>query len=241
MKKLKFEKGSIKNFFQKRGFYIALAVCMIMIGIATFNAVNKLGIPSSDDDLTNTSSIKDVGTALSNIPDVNSSDTSNNPSNPVQSSGITSSTKSSNTPSKTSTTATFFVMPVGGTIAKEYNAETLQYSETYKDWRLHLAIDIKADASTAVYSAGDGVVKEIYYDDMLGEVVVIDHGNSILAYYCGLNKQPSVKVGQTIASGKQIGVVDAIPSESVEPTHLHFAMKKDGKLGNPLEIMGMMD
>lgn len=50
----------------------------------------------------------------------------------------------------------YFILPVGGKILKDYDDRNLQYSETYKDWRLHLALDIAANKGTAVFSACKG-------------------------------------------------------------------------------------
>ena len=131
----------------------------------------------------------------------------------------------------------YFILPVGGKILKDYDDRNLQYSETYKDWRLHLALDIAANKGTAVFSAAKGTVE----DSLLGTVVKINRGSGLTAYYCGLNSSPSVKKGEQIDGGYQIGAIAEIPCESVEENHLHLIMEQDGKPVSPLKVMEMKD
>lgn len=135
--------------------------------------------------------------------------------------------------------ADYFVMPVTGNILKSFSLTELSYSETYGDYRFHPGIDIEADAGTRVKSAGAGVVKKVYADADLGETVVIDHGNGILAYYCGLNAVPMVSEGDTVLAGTDLGAVDTIPSECADAPHLHLAMQQDGLWVSPLKLMNM--
>ena len=135
----------------------------------------------------------------------------------------------------------YFILPVGGKILKDYDDRNLQYSETYKDWRLHLALDIAANKGTAVFSAAKGTVEDIYEDSLLGTVVKINHGSGLMAYYCGLNSSPSVKKGEQIDGGYQIGAIAEIPCESVEENHLHLIMEQDGSPVSPLKVMEMKD
>lgn len=136
------------------------------------------------------------------------------------------------------TTANFFSIPVGGKITKQYDEKQLQYSNTYKDWRLHLGIDITAKENADVHSAGNGKVKSVSNDPLLGQVVEIDHGNGIVAYYCGL-KTPTVKAGDLVEIGNTIGSIGSAPFESVDADHLHFEVKVNGKYADPFKAMNL--
>ena len=134
------------------------------------------------------------------------------------------------------TAAPFFTMPVTGEILKGFDTEKLQYSETYKDWRLHTGIDIAAAKGTKVLSCAQGVVTDCYKDPVLGQVVAVDHGGGIIAFYCGLNEKPVVKAGDKVEAGTQLGVIAAIPGESVEQAHLHLEIEKNGEPIAPTDL-----
>lgn len=137
-----------------------------------------------------------------------------------------------------STVASFFVMPVGGEITMPFSNTELQYSKTYCDWRMHFGVDITAKKGTEVHAAGNGAVSDVYEDELLGNVVVIDHGNGIVAYYCGIDVV-TVKKGDAIDVGQLLGGIGDIPSESVEQNHLHFAVMKSGKWVDPIKTLSI--
>lgn len=212
--------------FEKRGFYLALCVCLIAVAALCWSTVDteeKQIIPEVSSKPT-VESIVDVAEVVSNIPN----DKEQKVSKPEEISK----------PEASEPEASFFVLPVGGSVSKSFNAKTPQYSETYKDWRLHLGMDISAERGTAVFSSASGEVSKVYKDTMWGTIVEISHGGGITGIYCGLNAKPSVKIGDRIEAGHQIGSIDTIPCEVVEPAHLHFAMKKDGEWIDPMEYIG---
>lgn len=140
------------------------------------------------------------------------------------------------TTAKQNTVASYFIMPIGGETVKKYSAAELQYSETYGDWRLHTAIDIKADEDTPVNASGDGKVTDIYEDSNYGKVVVIDHGNGIIGYYCGLTKL-GVQKGDIVAAGDKIGMAGTVPCEARDGVQLHFEVKQNDKYIDPLQLI----
>ena len=235
MKKMSFEHKRSRH-TDKKGFYIALAVCLIAIGASSASALNgyrKAKLLSDTSSVVSEasnepSSTQKAAEIVSDVP-YSSAPESSEPS----SSELVSSGKEE--------TAPYFILPVGGSILKNFDSNNLQYSETYKDWRLHTAVDIAAPKGTAVFSAADGMISDIYEDSLLGTVVKIDHGGGLIGYYCGMNSSPSVKKDQEVEAGYQIGAIGEIPSECVEETHLHFFMEKDGNLVSPLDYMGMMN
>lgn len=143
------------------------------------------------------------------------------------------------TDANTTPVANYFVLPVTGEIIKGFSDTELQYSETFKDLRLHTGIDIACEAGSAVKAAGDGVVYEIKEDPNWGVTIVIDHGNGVKGYYCGLNKKPLVHKGDSVTSGTQLGSVDEIPAECLDQSHLHLAFTKNDAYVSPLELIGM--
>ncbi len=234
MSKVKFEDTRLAKFVKKRGMHLSLALLMFAVGVGSY-AVYK-GRQSAPPDMIDT----EPQVSAPKTPDVSSKESVSSESdkqNTVQSSPDTPVEKIE-TEVTDQTVASFFVLPVtSGEILKECDMKNLQYSNTYKDWRLHTAVDFSGLPQSPVKSAGHGVVADVFYDNSYGQTVVIDHGNGIVAYYAGLNKSPSVKKGDKVTAGYQIGVIDTVPSESVDAPHLHLYVKVDGILKDPMEIM----
>ena len=74
-------------------------------------------------------------------------------------------------------------------------------------------------------------------DKKWGLVLQVDHGNGIIASYCGLNA-PLVKQGDEVAANQPLAVLGEIPCESVEPVHLHLEMTRENTPVDPLHIIG---
>ena len=227
---MKFDKRN--KMFEKRGFYVALCVCLIALTALCWNIADK---GEETPQVTTSSQIpskitENVAEVVSDVPYDNVSSTPEKVESEESTSSIESEPSMEQTP--------FFILPVGGEIVKSFNTKTPQYSETYKDWRLHLGIDIKGEVGTAVMSSGFGKVTKIYKDTMWGTVVEISHGGDLVGIYCGLNGKPTVSEGDEVEAGQQIGTIDTIPCEGVDAPHLHFAMKKNDQWVDPQEYIG---
>ena len=236
MSKIKFDKE--QSFFERKGFYIALAICLIAVGAASYAAISGSMDNIYDDNGTSSiySTVSEVGKNVSGMPYPESSAVAVEPDSSQEESSAKSSDDQkdeSSDESKSPAHADFFVMPITGEVLKDFSEDDLQYSETYKDWRLHTGTDIAGDAGSPVFSAGSGEVKEVYYDELYGTTVVINHFSGITAKYCGLNTEPTVKIGDSVDPGTQIGVLSGVPCESVEQIHLHLEISVDGKAVSP--------
>jgi len=126
--------------------------------------------------------------------------------------------------------------PLTDSVVKGYSENPVK-NETMGDYRAHAAVDFTGAEGDSVECINAGIVMNIYYDDMLGGVVEIDHGGSLVARYCGLDTI-SVKMGEALELGDVIGTLGKIPVESAEDFHLHLETKLDGKSVNPLAVMG---
>lgn len=133
--------------------------------------------------------------------------------------------------------ASFFVMPLTGEILKGCKTDELQYAVTYGDWRLHTGLDVAGTLGAEVRAAGDGTVIAVKEDSKWGLTVTVNHGNGIVATYCGLNA-PRVKEGDTVAANQVLSLLGEIPCECVEPVHLHLEMTKENTPVDPLHILG---
>lgn len=127
-----------------------------------------------------------------------------------------------------------FVNPVEGEIIGEYAKDNLIYSETLKEWITHTAIDIKADKTSVIKSAADGIVKTILNDPRYGLTVIVEHDDGYETVYSNLLTAEFVVEGEEIKQGQTIGTAGNTASfESSMECHLHFELLKDGEYLNP--------
>ena len=105
-----------------------------------------------------------------------------------------------------------------------------------KDWRIHTGLDVAAQNEEPVLACANGLVKETYSDSMLGNVVLIEHGDYLFSY-CGVGENFLVQPGEVVSMGQQIGVVTAVPFEAAEETHLHLEVRRDGAALDPQAVL----
>lgn len=131
-----------------------------------------------------------------------------------------------------------YILPLGTQISKDYNPQIPIYNPTMGDWRTHPGIDFSGESGAQIKTISAGKVTNIYDDALYGTVVEIDHGNEVVAKYCGINKDTlEIKTGDTVKASTLIGYLGEIPCEKDDISHLHFEIIYKGKYADPLEIM----
>lgn len=127
-----------------------------------------------------------------------------------------------------------FQKPIEGELLKEYAKDSLVYSETLKEWTIHLGVDIKSERATIVKSAADGTVKYIKNDPRYGLTIIIEHSNGFETRYANLLTTEFVSEGEEVKAGQTIGTVgDSAIYEIVDESHLHFEILKNSESVNP--------
>ena len=127
-----------------------------------------------------------------------------------------------------------FIKPTEGEIICEFAKDNLIYSETLKEWITHTAIDIKADKTSVIKSAGDGIVRSIVNDPRYGLTVIIEHDDGYETVYSNLLTAEFVVEGEEVKQGQTIGTVgNTAAFESEMECHLHFELLKDGEYVDP--------
>ena len=135
-----------------------------------------------------------------------------------------------------------FSAPCSGSLLKEFSPDVPLYSETLADWRVHPGIDISAPLGAEVYSAGDGIVSDMYEDLKNGYTIVIDHEGGIRTVYSNLMDLETVDIGTHVKRGDVISSVgDTTLFEVVADTHIHMEMFLDGEYVNPLDYFELAE
>lgn len=92
-------------------------------------------------------------------------------------------------------------------------------------WRVHYGVDYAAPAGTPVRVTGEGVVEFAGKRGNYGNLVVVQHRNSLSTYYGHLESiSPGIRRGGLIRQGDIIGVVGTT-GLSTGP-HLHYEVRK---------------
>ena len=211
--------------FSGKGYYIALVLCAVAIGISGYlyyqnaNEEPQLNQPTSGVDAPgNQDDVQAVVTqpTLQNHPD--------DPTPP---------TVPQKVPMKTG-------MPLSGQTVAGYAMDCLSYNATTRDWRVHNGIDIAAEAGTQVCAAADGTVYTTYTDETMGATVVIEHEGGYVTKYSSLSKELTVAPGDKVTLGQAIGTVgNTALIESALGDHVHFCVSYNDLPMDPMKFLGI--
>ena len=135
----------------------------------------------------------------------------------------------------------FYTPCNNGDVKKNYSDTSLVWSPTLKHYSTHLALDFTSD-DLNVYASADGTIKEIGYNQLDGNYVVISHEDGYVTKYLSLESPCTLKVGATVKHGQLLGKMSTTQgSECLDGAHLHFEVLKDGKNIDPLEVLVSSD
>lgn len=127
----------------------------------------------------------------------------------------------------------YYIIPADGTISSQYGKRNDPFSNKKK---FHAGIDIAAKKGTPVYASSTGEVKiSALNNGGYGNLIVIDHGNTITTWYGHLNER-LVKENQKVKKGDLIGKVGST-GRSTGP-HLHFEIRKGSDSLDPAGFFG---
>ena len=216
MSKRKFS-GSISG----KGYYIALILCIVAIGISGYLYYRNAEEPAPGQQSQQVSGTDDAsGQQVAAIA--------------TQPGGTTGAEEEAATEPKLSKR----VAPVQGQTVTGHAVDALSYNQTTRDWRTHDGIDIAAAAGTAVSAAADGTVYTVYEDDTMGMTVVIRHGDNYTTCYSSLATQVDVKPGDAVTAGQTIGQVgNTALLENAIGDHVHFSVSCNGESVDPVRFL----
>ncbi len=132
---------------------------------------------------------------------------------------------------------TKLIMPVNGIITVNHSLETMVYSHTFGDWRVHKGIDIDAEPGTQIKAVADGTIARVYTDEMMGRVIEINHGDFV-SVYAGLATIEKVEQGAEVGQGDVISEIgNTALNEAAQSPHLHFEILYGGNSVDPIEYL----
>lgn len=230
------KRSGLGGFLAGRGFYAAMAVCLIGAvtaawvttdrTISSLNEKNNVPVPEnrvvSEEKYDPDDSIfasEDVGAPKEDIKIEKESENSEPEENTF------------NFFSK----GNVFLMPVEGKTAAGHSGGELVKYEALGEWRTHDGIDILCETGSEIKASSDGKVVSVTNDPLWGTVVEILHDGNVATIYSGLEPEVFVKAEDKVKAGDVIGKLGETNLAEVDgEAHLHFAMKENGKFIDPM-------
>jgi murein DD-endopeptidase MepM/ murein hydrolase activator NlpD len=133
-----------------------------------------------------------------------------------------------------------YSLPFGTDILRDYSNGDLVYLPTLDDWRSHDGVDFSGALGNEILAIQDGTVKSVTDDDLWGTVVELDHGNGLVARYCGVDSASAPKQGAKLKRDAVLGKLGSIPCEVIDAPHLHLEILVSGKVVDPLAAMNKL-
>ena len=244
-----YEESKFPKLIGKTGLYSIIAALLVAVGAVTWLAGNKKSNSNikSKENISSSSEITQSSNDFSSSFEFESEEITGEQSE-VQKNEVAKEVKDAPYSSETSETAKpkkdekkekrSFILPVEGTVSKEYSSTALQYSATYGDMRLHTGIDIICKDESDIKSVSKGTVIAVEDTADYGKTVSVDYGDKITVKYCGI-KTSNVKPNDKIDTGDIIGTIGVIPCESSEQTHLHLEVTVNNESVSPLAALGL--
>lgn len=133
-----------------------------------------------------------------------------------------------------------YSLPLGTDMGNDYSMGVPVYNSIMGDWRTHNGVDFNGAYGDSVKAIADGIIRDVYDDEIMGATVVVDHGGGVVATYCGVIADESIKRGIIVDKCDVLGKLSAIPGETdAEFPHLHLEIAVNDIICDPLEVMGL--
>lgn len=254
-----------KNATDRTGFYVALSICLIAVGLAVWSAYTGFSdyLEPDSDEYFATLHPETLAAVAQPMTGVTEPDPTQSPSETSAPTEQETQGKKSiyisenpsgeeepedNSDADSDLTSLQAVLKVADSliyptknhsVLKQYSEEAV-YSKTMEDYRPHTGCDFDAAEGENVYAMCDGVVKNISSSELYGIIVEVDC-TDFSVYYCGLSNELNVNKGDEVKTGDTIGTVSLIPCESKDDFHVHIEIRVGDKLIDPLNVINTSD
>ena len=256
------KENKIFSYIKEKGFYIALAACIIGASGAAWVTANRTldsieknnqkvveNSVSGEEKKWGYSELQEASEPPASQPAGKNSDkvVKPSPSSSSSSQSSSSSSKPSGQPKASSgqnagqkQRISSYTLPVASVeVLNPYSKGQLVKNQTLNVWRTHDGVDLKGKKGDTVVCIGDGTVLSVVTDPLWGGTVQVQHPDGYVSVYCGVSADTAVKKDAPVKAGQAIGTLDQIPAEVSMDTHLHFGVMKNGKYVDPSEIIKM--
>lgn len=98
----------------------------------------------------------------------------------------------------------------------------------------HPGLDISADFGSPVYATADGTVRHAAREGGYGNLIILDHGYGLETRYGHLSRY-QVRPGDKVKRGDVVGLVGSTGRST--GSHLHYEVRVNGRLLNPLQLL----
>ncbi len=231
---------------EKAGFYVALSVCLVAVGLAawsTFDSVDKY--TKTVIDSTYESTIAPVNKNKTGVTEkivVQETD----PSEEIVENITTEETVQKIEPTEQAETEDTLQTMLkvtknlqyptsSGKVLLGFSEEPIK-NETMNDFRAHKATDFSGDKGDEVVSMCDGVVTNVLGDEMFGTVVTVENEEMTIRY-CGL-ENVEVKKGDEIHTGNALGTIGNVPFEEESGPHIHIEVIVNNRA---IDLLSLID
>ena len=212
-----------------KGYYIALILCAVAIGISGYMYYTSSNPkePAQEQELI----------AAATQADEDQADVQAVATNP-QKQEVQPATQATKPPVEVTPKKLQTVSPVEGQVISVYAVDNLTYNATTRDWRTHNGVDIAAEEGAVVRAAAEGTVYTVYEDDAMGMTVVIRHVDGYVTTYASLAEDVAVAPGDSVKAGQKIGCADTSALlESAIGCHVHFGVTRDNVPVDPAKFL----
>ena len=251
-----------KETTEKIGFYVALTICMVAVGLAIWSAYSSASESISEGSSGYVASLTEttapVGQPMTGVTEapatvpVKPTDAQPTvvPTQPAASAPTQTPSEKATLPRTedvemeeelTSLQAVLRVtdslaFPVKShSVIKQYSEEAV-YNKTMGDYRAHTGCDFAAAEGESVTAMCSGRVKNIAISELYGIIVEVE-SEGFSVYYCGLDPDLAVEKGTAVGVGDTIGAVAQVPCECEDESHIHIEIRVGNKLIDPLSVI----
>lgn len=248
-------KKNYKKMLKRNGVYIALGISVLAAGIAGFSAADNKTPSLAEKQITNPVESVSIAEKTNDYPaeqyeikiniDEFTTDKSAEPGTAAvfdnNAKSIDEVQQSQAEEATTEKEEKFFTPPLSGAIGMDFSMGIPVFSETLQDYRTHNGVDFKGVKGDSVKTVSEGTVTSVRKNPVWGNTVTIDHGDGIVSSISGLADEALISVGAKVYDSTIIGIVGEIPAEKEEDSHVHLEMRVNGKLTDPMEILGLYE